>query len=88
MTSVLVEWVRYVTKSGDQGAAEVAIKFNAATATQGLNNPILRVDQWSEVFQKKYLLCPDTETTWAKALYLIGRGKGEEGSQRMKTRGG
>lgn len=36
---------------------------------------------------KKYLLCPDIETTWAKALYLIGPGRGEEGSQGMKTWG-
>lgn len=51
------------------------------------HNLILTVEHQSEVFKKKYLLCPDMETTWTQALGLIERGKGAERSQGTKNPG-
>lgn len=49
------------------------------------HNPLLKL-LWAHLGGgggafRKYLLYPDTETTRCKALYLIGQGEGEEGSQ-------
>lgn len=35
---------------------------------------------------EKYLLYPDSETNWSKALYLIGQAKEKEGSQGTRQR--